>query len=357
MTGMLSIGPYDAVLRTPLLVQTALGDDKVREAAIRYRPGCRRVEPRFEGASPSEGVALAERICARSSIAHATAFCMAVEDACAIEVEPGAEALRLVLAECERIASHLETISDIGLALEDEVAYRLPRRYLARLRGFFSALAGNPFGFGLLEPGGVRLDGGLSGLDSLARLFKPLRRDSRFLERKLAFSRARLGGHSRAVDVPEDEPISAPALRASGLRKDLRAGETVYGMYARMPYRPVFAEGGGALDRVKVLIGEVRASIDLIEEATDSADVSAGSGADAGVVLRPGNGMGAVEGPEGAVVHRVLLGSEGRIIRVRISTAGPTVVGLAEMSFRRLRFEDVPAALTSFGLCAACLEL
>ncbi|MBU1672420.1 MAG: nickel-dependent hydrogenase large subunit [Actinobacteria bacterium] len=354
MTTRLSIGPYDSVLRTPLLVETVLEDDQVREATVRYSPGARGVELRFEAASPTDAVALTERICARSSVAHATAFCMAVEDACGLEIEPGAEALRLVLAECERIASHLETVSDVGLAIEDEVAYRLPRRYLPRLRDLFTALAGNPFGFGLLEPGGLRVEAEPQ-MDSLNRLLGPLRRDSRFVERKLALSRARLGGHSRTVAVSEDEPVASPALRAAGLRRDLRAGETAYGMYSRLPYRPVFSEGGGALDRVRVLMGEVRASIELIEKAMAYENLSPGHRVAA--PLRAGNGMGAVEGPEGSIVYRVFLGSEGRIIRVRIGTAAPLVAETAEVSLRRLSFEDVPAALASFGLCAACLEL
>ena len=50
---------------------------------------------------------LAERICGICSASHPFAFCRAVENAAGIEVPPRAEYIRVIIAELERIHSHI----------------------------------------------------------------------------------------------------------------------------------------------------------------------------------------------------------------------------------------------------------
>ncbi len=65
------------------------------------------MEKRFEGLAPARGVVLAERVSGVGSVAHALAYCQAVEAASNCIVPPRARFLRVLLAEMERLYNHL----------------------------------------------------------------------------------------------------------------------------------------------------------------------------------------------------------------------------------------------------------
>ncbi|MHB8896231.1 MAG: hypothetical protein ACYC99_13785, partial [Candidatus Geothermincolia bacterium] len=303
--------------------------------------------------SARDEATLASHTCARSAVHHAAAFCEAVEDAQGIEVPDSHAAMRVVLSEWTRIASHLEVVSDIARALEDDIVYGRPRRYIAAIRSALESACTNPFGFGAVVPGGVDIGGEVSSLDALGDLAKTLARDCGFWEGKLRMSGPRLttAGIGKA-DLPENH-APAPAFRASGSRADLRAGDDVRGYYAELGYRPVTRVGGTALDRVRVLLGEIVSSIGLIEKARGAA-----SGCGAPPAIEPGgkgSSSGAWESPHGAIEYRVLMGSEGRIMRVRVSSAVSAVAGLVGPALEGAAFEDAPASLVSLNLCDRCV--
>lgn len=353
MKGRLPIGPFDPCLREPLVIEVEIEGGCVTKAELRAGLGRRDVEQGFDGLVPDEALDLVARICGRASMAHSFAFCQALEAASRIEVEPGPSALRVVLAEYERIAAHLGVISDTGRSLEDDIVYRGPRRYMARIRDAFGTATGTPFGFGAIVPGGVKLPGGAEAIDMLSGIHRPLERESSFWEKKMALSRKRLSGARLLLEsMPGDGP-PAPAFRASGYDRDLRSGENAYGLYGELACEPVVARGGRALDRLLVLTGEIRASLSIIRQAGDRGPEPGTPGE---IAFRKGNGVGVSESPEGAVEHLVFLGSEGRIIRNRVNCAAAGVAEAVCAALEGVNYEDLVPSLLSFNLCAACLD-
>ncbi|PKQ27474.1 MAG: hypothetical protein CVT63_07770, partial [Candidatus Anoxymicrobium japonicum] len=325
---------------------------RVTDAAVRRVASPRNVELAFKGVTPVRGADIASHICARSGVHHAAAFCEAVEDALGVTVLEEQAALRVVILEWARIASHLEVVSDVARALEDDLACGPPRRYVAQIRSTFDGLFSNPFAFGAVVPGGVEIRGGPGAFDSLDEMAPGLARNTRFWARKLGLSKARLSdGRLAHGALPEDHP-PATAFRACGSKLDFRAGEEARGFYHELGYRPVVREGGAALDRVLLLLGEVDASLALIEKAKKAA--SACAGGPTPVVMRKSSGVGACESPHGGIEYRVFLGAEGKILRVRIASAADVVVGLAGQALAGVPFEDAAPALTSLNLCASC---
>ena len=83
----------------------------VGEAILHYHPRLffkhRGMEKRFEGLEPARGVVLAERVSGVGSVAHALAYCQAVEAAANCIVPARARFLRVLLAEMERLYNHL----------------------------------------------------------------------------------------------------------------------------------------------------------------------------------------------------------------------------------------------------------
>lgn len=352
MTGKLPIGPFDAAFRLPLLVECDVDSGRVTDATVNRLAAPTDIGLAWEGLSSRDGAVLASYVCARSAMHHACAFCEAVEDAQGTEVSEGHAAMRVVLCEWERIASHLEVVSDVARALEDDLVYGRPRRYVSRIRTAFEGLCFNAFGQGVVVPGGVDVSGDPGALGWLDDISKPLRRDTRSWARKLRMSRARLVAGSLSMgDLPEGHP-PAPAFRASGSTADLRSGEDARGFYAGMGYRAVSRPGGTSMDRVMLLLDEIMASLDLVSRARGSAAASV-LGPDEGSAGK-GSSSGASESPHGAIEYRVLLGAEGRLMRVRSSSAADDVAGLAGKALRGHAFEDAVPALISLNLCAPC---
>jgi hypothetical protein len=85
----------------------------------------RGLERRFQGLSALDGVLLAERAEGVASVAHALAFCQAIEAIASANglVPPGALLTRSLHAELERIANHLDSMVRHAEAAGQAVAY------------------------------------------------------------------------------------------------------------------------------------------------------------------------------------------------------------------------------------------
>jgi Ni,Fe-hydrogenase III large subunit len=99
---------------------------------------------------------IAESIAGDTAVGHGLCHAQAVEALAGIQADAGAQTIRTIGLELERIANH---VGDLG-ALSADVAFLPPANYCGRMRGDFLNLSllvcGNRFGKGLVRPGGVR---------------------------------------------------------------------------------------------------------------------------------------------------------------------------------------------------------
>src|ERR1700739_2817457 len=115
----------------------------------------RGIAPRFTGMTVGDGVLLAERTEGVASVAHALAYCHAAEAIAGCSVPREAALVRVVHAELERIANHLDVAMRLADAAGLAVAtarFALHKERTMRLVGQF---CGSRFGRGVVVPGGV----------------------------------------------------------------------------------------------------------------------------------------------------------------------------------------------------------
>ncbi len=93
------------------LVETP-GED-ISHLRIRPHYKHRGVQKRFEGRTVEDGVLLAERVEGIASVAHALAFAHAVETLAGAHVPVAAAMIRVLHAELERIANHLDVLGKL----------------------------------------------------------------------------------------------------------------------------------------------------------------------------------------------------------------------------------------------------
>ena len=115
----------------------------------------RGVGSRFPALTPADGVLLAERVEGTVSVAHAVAYCRAIEELTGTVVPVEAELVRLVHAEIERIVNHLDSMIRHTEGSYQVVANARLAVHKERLMRLRSAMCANRFGRGVAVPGGV----------------------------------------------------------------------------------------------------------------------------------------------------------------------------------------------------------
>ena len=115
----------------------------------------RGVAGRFTGMTAGDGVLLAERAEGIASVAHALAYCHAVEAIAGCEIPREAALVRVAYAELERIANHLDVAVRLADAAGLAVATARFALHKERVLRLVSAMCGSRFGRGVVVPGGV----------------------------------------------------------------------------------------------------------------------------------------------------------------------------------------------------------
>ena len=348
---MLPFGPVRAdVLESAQIVFYYVG-----EAILHCHPRLffkhRGMEKRFEGLDPMFGTLIAERISGVDSVAHALAFCQAVETATQCEVPERALYLRTILAELERLYNHLHYLGHLCHTTTlkvGEAQGKLLEERCKRLNGIFT---GSRFLRGLLKPGGLRRDLDLQNLAAelcalepeIAEYMAALETTNSHLDRLITT------GHL-PQQTAFDQGATGPIKRASGIGRDLRRDHP-YAAYDRFQMTIPVRSDGDAHARAQVRMEEIRNSITLILKALASMP----EGPIASEIEPPsgGEGLGWCEGARGSIYYCVHFDSAGKFARVKVKSASFSNWRVFPFTVHDTNMMDYAINEASFGLTMA----
>ncbi len=354
---VISIGPFHPLQEEPEHFSLTVEGETVLDIEVEIGYNHRGIEKLSERRSFDQATFVIERICGICSTSHPFAYTRAVEDIIPVEVPERARYIRTIVAEGERIHSHLLWFGLAGHFLGYNTVYMWVWKLREEILDVMEILSGNRNHYAMFKPGGVRRDIKaediplvLKKIDSIIPTLDRLK--GAVLDDPVLHARLKgIGVLSR------EEAIAycalGPTSRASGVARDVRK-DAPYGAYDRVDWDMIVTENGDVWDKVVVRLLEVYESIRIVKRCLQELP---GGEIDAGLTsIPPGEGIGAHEAPRGETFHYVR--SDGTNRPVRHKVRAPTFMNLptCKATVPGSSIADAAIILAAIDPCYCCTE-
>lgn len=350
------IGPQHPALKEPGHFAFNVDGEIVQSASVRLGYAHRGIEKATESRTWVQNLYLLERICGICSHIHATAYCLGVEKLAEVEVPPRAQAIRSLVAELERIHSHLLWLGVAAHEAGFDTLFMYSWRDRETVMDILEALTGNRVHYSANVLGGVKYDVDdkqaatiREGLDFLEErtlhYLEVVTTDGLFLQRTRG-----IGMMNR--DEAEQSGVIGPTGRASGVHRDVRI-DSPYTAYAEHPILPVYESTGDLLARFIVRLREQLASFEYIRMLLDHLPNSPLTTRMPRRV-KEGEAISRVEAPRGELFY--FIKSNGGDMPERIHVRTPTLCNIASVAQLVIgqHLADVPMILVGIDPCFSC---
>jgi NADH-quinone oxidoreductase subunit D len=261
-------------------------------------------------------IPLTDRLDYFANIHNEHGYVLAVEDLLETEIPPRAEAIRVLMSELMRLASHLPSIGFVMLELGAFTPILYSFRERERIQSIFEAVTGARMMYHYFRIGGVKADlpedipqtiwDYIEGLES--------RFQSDFIDliqgNEIFIARTR-GVGKIAPEKALEMGLTGPPLRCTGVDFDVRR-DYPYSWYPNVEFDVITDEAGDVEASYRVRVKECLQSIKIIKQVLEKLPEGEVM-ADMGRRIRPpeGEGFGRVEGARGEfAVHIVSDGSD-----------------------------------------------
>jgi NADH-quinone oxidoreductase subunit D len=219
----------------------------------------------------------ADRMDYLASMNNDWAFALAVERLMKITVPLRVEYIRVIMAELQRIASHLIAIGTFGIDMGAFTPFLWCFRDRERILDLFEMTCGARLLYNYIWVGGVSHDLPPGFVDKAKAFCKYFLPNIVELNNLLTFNHIFIKRTANIGVLPADVAInyacSGPMLRASGVKFDLRKDDP-YGVYDKFDWEIQIGKGemgtvGDCWDRYMVRVREMEQSVKIIEQALD----------------------------------------------------------------------------------------
>ena len=152
------IGPQHPALKEPESFNVTLDGEKIVSINMKLGYNHRGIEKACEERTFIQDIYLLERVCGICSHSHSTAYVQAVEEIAKLEVPKKALYIRTIIAELERIHSHLLWLGVAGHEVGFDTLLMYTWRDREIVMDLLALTTGNRVNYGINTIGGVRRD-------------------------------------------------------------------------------------------------------------------------------------------------------------------------------------------------------
>ena len=331
---VVNLGPVHPSTHGVFRMKTTLDGEVVVDMEPVFGYLHRGIEKLAEERTYTGVIPLTDRMDYLASMSNNLAYVLAVEKLAKVAVPERAEYLRVIMAELQRIASHLIAV---GAFLNDCGAFMTPILYMVRERerilDLFEMVCGQRLLYNYMRVGGLSQDipdEFLPALDKFVRSMPGFvdEYDRLLKENETLLARAK-GVGILTKELAINISASGPLLRATGVKWDIRKADP-YSIYDRFEFDIPTGTVGDCYDRYRVRIAEMRQSLRIIRQAMAQLPLGVVRG-DVPHLIRPpvGEAYAHIEAPKGELGFYLV--SDDSIAPYRCHIRAPSLINLTAL--------------------------
>jgi NADH-quinone oxidoreductase subunit D len=228
------------------------------------------IEKNMEAKTYLKALVMTDRLDYLNTLGNNLAYSMAVEKLVELDVPERAQSIRVILAELQRIASHLIWLGTTGLDVAAMSTFLYCFRERESILDIFELCSGQRMMTSFIRPGGIWRDVPVEFETAVREFIKifPRRVDEyeALLSRNPLFLDRTLGIGKVNAEQALNFGLTGPPLRASGVNWDLRKSHPYCG-YEQYDFDVPTRSEGDVYARYIVRIEELRQSLKIVEQA------------------------------------------------------------------------------------------
>jgi membrane-bound hydrogenase subunit alpha len=352
------IGPQHPALKEPESFCLTLEGERVVAAEVKLGYNHRGIEKACESRNYIQDIYLIERICGICSHSHSTCFVQAVEEIAGVEVPVRAQFIRTIVAELERVHSHLLWLGVAGHEVGFDTLFMYAWRDREAVLDILALISGNRVNYGINTLGGVRRDIDKEESHKILEILIQLTERTEYYI-KVATNEptfiGRLSGVGKlSAEKAKELGAVGPTARGSGIERDVRRDDP-YAVYAQIPFRVITDNHADVLGRTIVRVFELLECYKMLKFLIQNMP----EGPLTVKVPRripAGEAISRYEAPRGEDIHYVR--ANGTEMPERVKVRAPTLANLA--SIREMLqggfLADFPIVVAAIDPCFSCTD-
>jgi ech hydrogenase subunit E len=353
---IIPIGPQHPALKEPGHFEFAVDGEIVTSASARLGYAHRGIEKATESRTWVQNLYLLERVCGICSHIHAMTYCQGVEKLAGVQVSPRARAIRTLMAELERVHSHMLWLGVGAHEAGFDTLFMYAWRDRETVMDLLESLSGNRVNYSANLLGGVKFDVDEEQAEAILK-------GADYLEKRLhhyldvAMNDESFLMRTRGIGAMTQEQAEVlgtvgPTARSAAVARDLRL-DAPYAAYVDFPLHPVVESGGDLLARFVVRIKELFEGLRIIRDIVHNLP-------EGDLVTRvphkipAGETVSCAEAPRGELYYFIksLGGDKPDRVKVRTPTLANWGAVLSTVIGRQLA--DAPMILAGVDPCFSC---
>ncbi len=352
------LGPQHPALKEPASFLLSLEGEKVLKAGVRLGYNHRGIEKACEARTYIQDIYLVERICGICSHSHSTCFTQAVEAIAGIEAPRRALYIRTLIAELERVHSHLLWLGVAGHEVGFDTLFMATWRDREAVMDALAMLTGNRVNYAINTLGGVRRDFTKEQLEQVLKAVDHLEERTRYYievatEESTFVNRCKGVGRLTKEDC-ERLGVVGPTARAAGVDRDVRRDDP-YAAYPEVKFDVITDDHADVLGRAIVRVKELMQSYLIVRQLCRQMP-------DGPVAVKApkripaGEAVSRYEAPRGEDIHYVRANGTDKPERVKVRA--PTLANLTAISemIEGGYLADVPIVIAAIDPCFSCTD-
>lgn len=351
---IVNIGPQHPSTHGVLRLRTQLDGETILNMEPYLGYIHRGIEKMCESLGYKQFIYLTSRMDYLSAHMNNQACALCIEKGAQIEVPERAQVIRVIMAELQRLASHLLWWGSMGLDLGAVSPFFYAFREREMILEIFEETGGNRLTMNYITPGGVMHDLHPDFVRKVKEVIASLKKHeheySELMTGNIIFRKRVENVGYLTPEMAISLGCTGPVARGSGISCDVRK-HAPYDVYGQVEFKEILLDGCDCMSRYMVRMEEMKQSIAIIDQLIDHIPEGSYRNKPKGVIKLPtGEYYSRVETARGELGVYIVADGTGKPWRVKFRT--PNFSNLAAMKplVKGAKIGDLVAVMSTLDL-------